>query len=122
MALFTKTKEAPAGPTSDVAFSTTESNLPTGGHNSPECMQIGQLLVESGQLTPEALATTLQIANGDVLQFGETALSRFGAGRQEMALAVSQVFGFPAADTKGIELDADIVALFDEKLIRENQV
>jgi type IV pilus assembly protein PilB len=122
MALFTKTKEAPASATSDVAFTTTESNLPTGGHNSPECMQIGQLLVESGQLTPEGLATTLQIANGDILQFGETALSRFGAGRQEMALAISQVFGFPAADTKEIELNAEIVALFDEKLIRENQV
>jgi type IV pilus assembly protein PilB len=93
-----------------------------GGQSGAECMQIGQLLVESGQLTPEALATTLQLAGGDVIQFGEVALSRFGVGRQEISLAVAQVFGLPAADTKGIELDAGTVALLDEKLIRAHQV
>ena len=122
MALFTKTKEAPAGTTPDTSAGVPEPQGPSGGQSAAECMQIGQLLVESGQLTPEALATTLQLANGDVLQFGETALARFGAGRQEVALAVAQVFGFPAADTKGIELDPEIVALFDERLIREHQV
>ncbi len=122
MALFTKTKEAPAAAATDGASAAPEATGTTGGQNAAECMQIGQLLVESGQLTPEALATTLQLANGDVLQFGETALARFGAGRQEVALAVSQVYGLPAADTKGIELNAEVVALFDEKLIREHQV
>ncbi|MCU1394686.1 MAG: gspE [Ilumatobacteraceae bacterium] len=118
MALFTKShKDAPAS----------GSDLPAHGHDAvgqsgAECMQIGQLLVESGQMTPEALATTLQLAAGDVLAFGELALSRFAVGRPEISLAVAQVFGLPAADTKGITLDPDTVALLDEKIIRANQV
>ena len=122
MALFTKThKDAPTGSAADLPAPSVESGQP-GGQSAAECMQIGQLLVESGQLTPEALATTLQLANGDVLVFGEFALSRFGAGRQELSLAIAKVFGLPAADTKGIELDAGTVALLDEKVIRTNQV
>jgi type IV pilus assembly protein PilB len=122
MALFTKSKEAPpaAAPATDGAHLTHSG--PAQGQSPAECMQVGQLLVESGQLTPEALATTLQLAAGDLLEFGSLAISRFSCGRQEIALAVAQVFGLPAADTKGIELKADIIALLDEKVIRENQV
>ncbi|MCU1401201.1 MAG: gspE [Acidimicrobiales bacterium] len=123
MALFTKShKEAPNGSNGEFPAPQADSNGHAVGQSSAECMQIGQLLVESGQLTPEALATTLQLAGGDVLQFGELALGRFGVGRQEISLAVAQVFGLPAADTKGIQLNAETVALLDEKLIRAHQV
>ncbi|MCU1387878.1 MAG: gspE [Ilumatobacteraceae bacterium] len=123
MALFTKThKDAPSAPNGELPAPGMDSHGNAVGQSSAECMQIGQLLVESGQLTPEALATTLQLAGGDVLQFGELALGRFGVGRQEISLAVAQVFGLPAADTKGIELNAETVALLDEKLIRAHQV
>jgi len=125
MALFTKSKEtngAAQAETGASSVSTAGPEAPQGGQSSAECMQIGQLLVDSGQLTPEALATTLQLSNGDILQFGELALSRFAVGRPEMALAVSQVLGVPAADTKGLELDPAIIGLLDEKLIRLHQV
>ena len=123
MALFTKTqKVATSAPNGELPAPQMGSNGHPVGQSSAECMQIGQLLVESGQLTPEALATTLQLAAGDVLQFGELALGRFGVGRQEISLAVAQVFGLPAADTKGIQLNAETVALLDEKLIRAHQV
>ncbi len=121
MALFNKTKEPLAPPTGDFAAPQTPAT-PAGGQSAAECMQVGQLLVESGQMAPEALATTLLQASGDLLQFGDIALGRFGCGRQELALAIAQVFELPAADTKGIELDAEVVALLDEKLIRLHQV
>ena len=119
MALFTKPpKEAEAPPS-------TEPGAPKvvePGPSAAECLQVGQILVESGQLTAEQLASTLQMANGDLLQFGDIALARFAAGRQEIALAVGQVLGLPAADTKGIELDVEVVNLLPEVLIRAHQV
>ncbi len=121
MALFTKTKEAPAPPPTGDGAHLAHSG-PVQGQSADECMKVGQLLVESGQLTPETLASTLQLSNGDLLEFGQFAINRFSCGRQEMALAVAQVFGLPAADTKGIELNAEVIALLDEKVIRENQV
>ncbi|MEO7398421.1 MAG: GspE/PulE family protein [Ilumatobacteraceae bacterium] len=120
MALFTKTKEPAAPPAG--ADASVDPTIAVHGISAAECMQVGQLLVESNQLSPEALATSLQLANGDLLQFGDVALGRFGCGRQELSLAMSQVLGVPAADTKGMELDPEIVSLLDEKLIREHQV
>ena len=117
MALFKPTKEA--------APVNTPINAPKEvrvGVSAAECLQVGQILVESGQLTAEALATTLQLAEGDLLQFGAIALGRFAAGRQEIALAIGQVLGLPAADTKGIELDLEVVNLLPETLIRAHQV
>ncbi len=119
MALFSKpTKEAGAPPTVEPS----DSKVVEVGLSAAECLQVGQILVESGQLTPEQLASTLQMANGDLLQFGDIALARFAAGRQEIALAVGQVLGLPAADTKGVELDVEVVNLLPEVLIRAHQV
>ena len=112
-------------PTKDAAPVNTPIDAPKGvqvGVSAAECLQVGQILVESGQLTAEALATTLQLAEGDLLQFGAVALARFAAGRQEIALAIGQVLGLPAADTKGIELDLEVVNLLPETLIRAHQV
>ena len=117
MALFKPTKDVPA-----VNVDVDAPKVVQVGISAAECLQVGQILVESGQLTAEALATTLQLANGDLLQFGDIALGRFAAGRQEIALAIGQVLGLPAADTKGIELDVEVVNLLPEVLIRAHQV
>ncbi len=112
-------------PTKDAAAPTTSMPAPTAvrvGESAAECLQVGQILVDAGQLTAEALATCLQIANGDLLQFGDIALGRFGAGRQEIAMAIGQVLDVPAADTKGIELDVSVVNLLPETVIRAHQV
>jgi type IV pilus assembly protein PilB len=117
MALFKPTKDATT-PNAEAATPV----VALVGESAAECLQVGQILVEAGQLSPEALATSLQIANGDLLQFGDIVLGRFGAGRQEIALAVGQVLDVPAADTKGIELDAAVVNLLPEAVIRAHQV
>ncbi len=117
MALFKPTKEAAAPAVG--AFAPAAVFV---GESAAECLQVGQILVDTGQLTSDALATCLQVANGDLLQFGDIALGRFGAGRQEIALAVGQVLDIPAADTKGIELDVAVVNLIPETVIRAHQV
>ena len=64
MALFTKTKETNGAASADAVASGVQTAPPEAsmsGQSSAECMQIGQLLVDSGQMTPEAHATTLQL-------------------------------------------------------------
>jgi type IV pilus assembly protein PilB len=125
MALFkTATKDPLSAPPSEFAAPQADPvpPPPSGGQSATECMQVGTLLVESNQITSEALATILQLANGDLLQFSDLALGRFACGRQELALAIGQVLGVPAADTKGIELNAEVVALLNEQIIRTHQV
>src|SRR3954469_8202854 len=132
MALFkTATKDPLSAPPSEFAAPSGEVGAPAApaapavpltGQNAAECMQVGQLLVESNQITAENLAATLQLANGDLLQFSDLVLARFSCGRQELSLAIGQVYGIPAADTKGIELNAEIVALMSESIIRTHQV
>jgi len=55
------------------------------GAHAAECMRVGQLLVDGDNLSSEHLATALQHANGDVLQFSDIVLGRFGTGRNEVA-------------------------------------
>ena len=88
------------------------------GESTSECMRVGQLLVEQEQLTPENLAMSLATANGDLLQFADIVLGRFSAGRSELVHAISQVTGVAVADTKGIEIDATLLKLLDENVVR----
>ena len=103
MALFKGSKEAPPA---------------AEGEASAECMKVGQALVESGQLTPENLAAALAQANGDLLQFADIALGRYGAGRTEIAIAISQVTGVPAVDTKGIVISDEIKGILGANYMR----
>lgn len=120
MALFKSKDNGPAGATATVARR--EAAEPVVGPSAAECMRIGQLLAEREQITPENLATALQQANGDLLQFGDIVLGRFGAGRQDVATAIGEVFGLPVADTKHIELSAETAALVAEQVARTNCV
>lgn len=104
MALFKATKE---GPTEE-------------GDATAECQRVGQLLVESGQVTPEVFAATLAQANGDLLAFADGLLARHGVGRTELALAISQATGVPAVETKGIEIPAELREALDEQVVRRH--
>jgi type IV pilus assembly protein PilB len=120
MALFTKNQRE-AG----VAQPSAAGDLPApeaGGLSGAECMQIGQMLVDGEQLTAEALATTLRLANGDLLQFSDLAIARFGTDRYELEQAIAKVFNLPTVDTKLIQLDPEVTALLDEVIIRAHQV
>lgn len=104
MALFKATKE---GPTEE-------------GDATAECQRVGQVLVESGQVTPEVFAATLAQANGDLLAFADGLLARHGVGRTELALAISQATGVPAVETKGIEIPAELREALDEQVVRRH--
>ncbi len=119
MALF-KSKDNAAGATA--TMTRRDPAEPVVGTSAAECMRIGQILAEREQITPEHLATALQQANGDLLQFGDILLGRFGAGRQDVATAIGEVFGLPVADTKQIELNAETAALLTEQTARSNCV
>jgi type IV pilus assembly protein PilB len=118
MALF-KSKDNSGG---SVAVAPRERVEVAPGLHAEECMRIGQILVDSEQLSTENLATALQQANGDALQFADIVLGRFGAGRQDLATAIADVWGIVAADTKAVELDPEIAKLVTEQIARQNCV
>lgn len=120
MALFKNNKNDSAASPARRADDTS-SPVVSGGHGT-ECMRIGQLLVDGDSLTAENLATALQHANGDVLQFSDIVLGRFGASRNDVAQAVGSVFEFTVVDTKTVALDPVIAALVPEDVARANCV
>jgi type IV pilus assembly protein PilB len=120
MALFQKTKDSPA----DAAPSLPRplAALAAPGEAAGECMRVGQILVESEQLVAENLATALSGANGDLLQFADIVLGRFGVDRSELAKAVAEVAEVALLDSKSIELPENAKDFLDEKTVRANCV
>ena len=119
MALF-RSKESPA--VGERQNATRERVEEQPGAHAEECMRIGQILVGGEQLSPENLATALQQANGDALQFADIVLGRFGTGRQDLANAIAEVWGVATVDTKAVEFDAEIAKLVTEEIARQNCV
>src|SRR3954452_6450127 len=119
MALFQKTKESP-----DVASSLPRPTLPfaSPGESGAECMRVGQILVDGGQLAAENLAIALSTANGDLLQFADIILGRFGGGRAELTAAIAEVTEVAALESKAIQLPDNAKELLDEKVVRANCV
>ena len=118
MALF-KSKDS-AGTATISAPARSSGTEAVVGPDAAECMRVGQLLVEREQLTPDHLATCLQQANGDILQFADLALGRFGATRQDIAACVAEVFGLGVADSKAVQIDNEIATLIAEQVARSN--
>ncbi len=116
MALFTKSKEADA-----VAAGGPGAHAEKGP-SAAECMRTGQVLVDEGHLAPEHLATSLEQARGDLLQFVDIARGRFGVGRDELIAAVSQATGIPAADGESLDPARDTTGLIDEAIARTHCV
>ena len=77
MALFQKTKDSPDAP---LPLPRPRLRLSVPGEAAAECMRVGQLLVDGEQLVADNLATALSGANGDLLQFADIVLGRFGVG------------------------------------------
>jgi type IV pilus assembly protein PilB len=119
MALFQKTKD----PT-EAASSLPRPQMPAPivGESAAECMRVGQLLVEAQHLNAENLATGLAAANGDLLQFADILLGRFGVGRAELTQAIAEVTEVPAMDSKAILLPDNAKELLDERIVRAHCV
>jgi type IV pilus assembly protein PilB len=123
MALFKKDSATPDAPaTGGGSVATREKVEAEPGPHAAECMKMGQLLVDREQLTTDKLATALQTANGDALQFADIVLGRFGVGRQDLASVIAEVWGVVAADTKAVEFNPEIAALVTEQTARQNCV
>jgi type IV pilus assembly protein PilB len=90
------------------------------GESAAECMRVGQLLVDGGHLTTENLALGLSQANGDLLSFVDLVVGRFGTERHIAAMAVSQVTGVPAAETKGVIIPDHLKNVLDEAVVRRH--
>ncbi|MEP7204494.1 MAG: GspE/PulE family protein, partial [Ilumatobacteraceae bacterium] len=120
MALFQKTKEAPdAAPAS---LPRPVAAVSIAGEAAPECMRVGQILVESEQLSAENLATALSSANGDLLQFADIVLGRFAVDRGPLAKAIAEVTEVGLLDSKSIELPENAKDFLDEKIVRAHCV
>ena len=89
------------------------------GESVEECVALAQLLVEAGQLNPELLVASLNDAKGDLWEYGQMALTKYGAGRTEYAQALGRACGLPIADPKVTEVNKEIAAQIDEKLARK---
>ena len=119
MALFQKTKE-----TSDASLPLPrpQAAVAVPGEAAAECMRVGQMLVESEQLSAENLASALAGANGDLLQFADIVLGRFGVDRGEVAKAIAAVTEVALLDSKSIELPDNAKDFLDEKIVRAHCV
>ncbi|MEX0848328.1 MAG: GspE/PulE family protein [Ilumatobacteraceae bacterium] len=115
MALF-KSKDN-AGSTAVATMAREDTGSKPGAY-AAECMRIGQLLVDTEQLSPEKLATALQQGNGDVLLFCDMVLTRMGAARNEVAIALGKVFELEVADTRDITFDEDRTGFLPEQMAR----
>jgi type IV pilus assembly protein PilB len=120
MALFQKTTKDPATDAAPSLPRPTVAALP--GEAAAECMRVGQLLIEGEQLDPDNLAVALSAANGDLLQFADTVLGRFGVDRVELAKAIAEVTEVALLDSKGIELPENAKDFLDEKIVRAHCV
>ena len=92
------------------------------GESAEECSAVGQALVQLGHLSAEDLATALEAANGDLLEFGIALLSKHRVGRHEVAQAVGAACQVPVADSSLVELDEEIVTRFPEEIARQHKV
>ncbi len=89
------------------------------GESVEECVALAQLLIEAGQLNPELLVASLNDANGDLWEYGQMALTKYGAGRVEYAQALGRACGLPIADPKSIDVNKEIAAQVAEKVARK---
>jgi type IV pilus assembly protein PilB len=119
MALFQKTKDSPDAPSLPAPRLEAAPVVP--GEAAPECMRVGQLLVEREQITADHLASALSGANGDLLQFADTVL-KLGADRVEVAKAVAEVTEIALLDSKAIELPDNAKEFLEEKVVRAHCV
>src|SRR5690348_11862697 len=80
------------------------------GESVEECVALGQALVEAGHLPGEMLAPSLADGDGDLWNYGQILLTKYGVGRVEYASALGKACGLPVADTRGADVDKELSA------------
>ena len=92
---------------------------PKIGESVEECVALGQALVEAGHLPGEMLAPALADGDGDLWEFGQILLTKYGIGRVEYATALGKAVGLPVADTRGSDINKDLSVELEERIARK---
>lgn len=95
---------------------------PKVGPAAEQCMATGQALVQAGHLDVEKLAITLQEANGDLLVFSNSLLTRAGVSRNELSQAIGAACQVPVGDSNPGEIDEELVVKIAEEIARTHKV
>jgi hypothetical protein len=88
------------------------------GPSVEECVAVGQALVEAGHLKGEMLAPALADGSGDLWEFGEILLTKYGIGRIEYAQALGKAVGLASADTRTMTADKELASEVSEPIAR----
>jgi type IV pilus assembly protein PilB len=88
------------------------------GPSVEECVAVGQALVEAGHLKGEMLAPALADGSGDLWEFGEILLTKYGIGRIEYAQALAKAVGLAPADTRTMTADKELASEVSEPIAR----
>src|SRR5580765_7640038 len=89
------------------------------GESIEECVALGQALVEAGHLTGEMLAPALADGDGDLWEFGQILLTKYGIGRAEYATALGKAVGLPVADTRSSVINKELSVELEERIARK---
>ena len=122
MALFKGAKEPTTSP--DAGTDAPPATLPSAstiapaGESAAECMRVGQILAEMGQLSADHLAAVLAAANGNLLALADALATRHAIGRAELADAISTATQVPVLDTRGLDIADDVKGVLDEAVVR----
>src|SRR5215207_11134161 len=85
------------------------------GPSVEECVALGQALIEAGHLKGEMLAPALADGGGELWEFGQILLTKYGIGRVEYAQALGKAVGLPVADTRGSEIHTELSVELEER-------
>src|SRR5215218_2180909 len=84
------------------------------GESVEECVALGQALVQAGHLLGDTLAPALADGDGDLWEFGQILLTKYGIGRVEYAQALGKAVGLAPADTRTMNADKEMASEVSE--------
>jgi type IV pilus assembly protein PilB len=89
------------------------------GESVEDCVAVGQALIEAGHFQGETLAASLADGKGDLWEYGQIMLTKYGIGRAEYAQALGRACGVPVADTRTTEPNTELGDEVAEKIARK---
>ena len=89
------------------------------GESVEECVALGQALVEALHLPGEMLAPSLADGDGDMWEYGQILLTKYGVGRLEYAKALGKAVGLPGRRHAGADIDKELSVEVEERIARK---
>jgi type IV pilus assembly protein PilB len=95
---------------------------PPAGAAAEQCIATGQALVQSGQLNADKFAAILQEANGDLLVFSNSLLTKASVSRNELSQAIGAACQVEVGDRNPGAIDEQLVVKIAEEVARAHKV